>query len=432
MTRRDKQINFLICLVDAIGFPLGIAFFSTQTILPTFLTHCGASEALIGGLTGLSSLLILGPGLLTVGVLQRLKQVRYWLFWVALIERLCLLPLAFLTPLWAQSHPDRLIVATFLGFCGHSLAMGFNIPAYWTAIGKTIPVHWRGRLFGIAGGIAGVCTIGTERVLRHVVLGSGFPGGYGTGFGIGFAILTVTILPFLFLREPVGGAGASAAPQDDETSDETPKRVDFGALLRVWQADARFRRLGYSQVVFALTQVAVPFLALYATQRFGEAGADLALYTAVSTFAGSVAALLIGWLADRWGNLPMVLFACVASAASFVCALLVPSGFTFALVFILWALATAGVDLAASNLMMELAGDSHQIPLYSALYNIVRAVPRMVAPLLGGLAVKGLGYSPLMGVAALASLIALVLLWEGRATKGEGRATKAPAPSARP
>ena len=71
MTRRDKQINFAICLADAVGFPLGIAFFSTQTILPVFLAHCGASPAVLGALNGLSSLLILAPGLLIVGTLQR-------------------------------------------------------------------------------------------------------------------------------------------------------------------------------------------------------------------------------------------------------------------------------------------------------------------------------------------------------------------------
>lgn len=398
MTRRDKQINFLICLIDAVGFPLGIAFFSTQTILPAFLDRCGASPATLGALTGGSSLLILGPGLLTVGTLQKRRHVRGWLFWVALIERLCLLPLAFLAPLWGKTHPSWLITATFLGFCGHSLAMGFNIPAYWTAIGKTIPAHWRGRLFGIGGGIAGVCTLGTEWVLRHVVLGQGFSG-FGTGFGLGFAILTVTVIPFLFLREP-----------DSEPTAESTPGVSVARLWETWRGDARFRRLGYSQIVFALTQVAAPFLALYATQRFGEEHADLALYTAVSIFAGSLAALVIGWLADRWGNLSMVVVACVAAIIGFGGALFLPTGGSFAAVFVLWALATAGVDLAASNLMMELAGDATRIPLYSALYNLVRAAPRMVAPWLGGLAVKAIGYDPLMVVAAVAALGSLVLL----------------------
>ncbi|WP_309707200.1 MFS transporter [Armatimonas sp.] len=404
MTRRDKQINFLICLADAVGFPLGIAFFSTQTILPAFLDRCGATPGTIGALTGLSSLLILGPGLLTVGVLQRLKHVRLWLFWVALIERLFLLPLAFLAPLWGKTQPDWLIIATFVGFCGHSLAMGFNIPAYWTAIGKTIPVHWRGRLYGFAGGIAGVCTLGTEWVLRHVVLGRGFPGGYGLGFGLGFVILTITIIPFLFLREPDGRV------QESGLEAEVDKKLDAAMMLNTWRGDAPFRRLGYSQVVFALTQVAAPFLALFAARRFGEAQADLALYTAVSIFAGSVAALLIGWLADRWGNRPMVLLACVAAAAGFIFALLAPTGSWFAGVFVLWALATAGVDLAASNLMMELAGHPSRIPLYSALYNIIRAAPRMIAPWLGGLAVAWIGYGPLMGIAAGAALLSLALL----------------------
>ena len=60
--------------------------------------------------------------------------------------------------------------------------------------------------------------------------------------------------------------------------------------------------------------------------------------------------------------------------------------------------------------MMELAGHSSRIPLYSALYNIVRAVPRMIAPWLGGIAVGIVGYRPLMGVAVAAALTSLALL----------------------
>jgi predicted MFS family arabinose efflux permease len=315
------------------------------------------------------------------------------------------LPLAFLAPLWGRTHPQWLIIATFLCFGGHSLSMGFNIPAYWTVIGKTVPVHWRGRMYGIAGGIAGVCTLGTEWLLRNVVLGGpdgGFPDGYGRGFLLGFAFLTVSILPFLWLREP--------------RSEPTTEDVGFrwSAATMLWSSDPRFRRLTLSQTVYMLTGVAAPFLALLAERRLGKGAADLALYTSVSVFTAAIGALLIGWLADRWGNRPMTAIACVVGAATFLVALFAQSNGAFALAFALWALATAGVDLAANNLMMELAGDSGRIPLYSALYNIVRAAPRTLAPWLGGLLVGWLGYGPIMVLAALAALAALLVLRERR------------------
>ncbi|MGC4046065.1 MAG: MFS transporter [Armatimonas sp.] len=404
MTRRDKIVNFVIGTTDAVGFPIGIAFFSLQTIIPAFLHRCGASEATVGALSGISSLLVLAPGLLIVGALGRRPYLKGWLFWVALIERLVLLPLAFLAPLWGLSHPSWLILATFLCFCAHSLCMGFNIPAYWTVIAKTVPMHWRGRMYGVAGGIAGLCTLGTERILRTVVLGGangGFPNGFGNGFLIGFTLLTASIMPFLFLREP------RSEPREGGN-------FRWADALAVWHADARFRRLAISQTVYVLTNAAAPFLALLAEKKLGKDAADLALYTTVYVFTSAVGSLFIGWLADRWGNRPMTAAACLFGAATFLLAIVAPNNVAFALVFALWALATAGIDVAANTLMMELAGSSEKIPLYSALYNIVRAAPKTLAPWLGGLLVGWLGYPPIMAFAAIAALASLLLLGEGR------------------
>lgn len=404
MTRRDKIVNFVIGTTDAVGFPIGIAFFSLQTIIPAFLARCGASEATVGALIGISSLLILAPGLLIVGALGRRSYLKGWLFWVALIERLVLLPLAFLAPMWGITHPSWLIIATFLCFCAHSLCMGFNIPAYWTVIAKSVPQHWRGRMFGVAGGIAGICTIGTERVLSTVVLGGsngGFPDGFGRGFLIGFILLTVSILPFPFLREP-------------RSEPKTDGDFRWDLAIALWRSDTRFRRLAISQTVYTLTSAAAPFLALLAEHRLGKGNANLALYTTVSVFTAAVGSLFIGWLADRWGNRPMTAMACLFGAATFLVAIVAPNNFVFALVFALWALATAGIDVAANTLMMELAGDSEKIPLYSALYNIVRAAPRTLAPWLGGILVGWLGYPPIMAFAAIAALASLLLLHGGR------------------
>ncbi len=404
MIRRDKVLNFFIGVIDAVGFPLGIAFFSLQTILPAFLARCGASPATVGALSGLSSLLILAPGLLVVGALGRRPYLKGWLFWVALIERLCLLPLAFLAPLWGRTQPKLLIVATFLCFSGHSLSMGFNIPAYWTVIAKTIPQHWRGRMYGLAGGIAGLCTLFTERLLRTTVLGGpngGFPDGFGRGFLIGFVILTVSILPFLWMREPRA-----------ELSAESGRGVKLADALTLWRTDTKFRRLTLSQTVFMLTQAAAPFLILLAERRFGKNPVELALFTAVAVFTGALGSLVCGWLADRWGNRPVTALACALGGATFLLALLAPTSLIFAGVFALWALATAGVDVAANNLMMELAGDSTKIPLYSSVFNIVRAAPRTLAPWLGGLMVGLVGYAPVMAFAGLSALAALYMMRE--------------------
>ena len=171
LSRSDKRWNFVACLIDAVGWPLGAALFSLQTIFPVFLEHLGAGNLAIGALPALYNLLLFLPGLGVAGYISRLRRARGYLFWVAIAERLALLPLALLTLLWGRTHPHWLLAAVFVCIGFHAAMMGLNQPAYWVVVGKCVPQHWRGRLFGYAGGVAGLLGLGVERLLRHFLSG---------------------------------------------------------------------------------------------------------------------------------------------------------------------------------------------------------------------------------------------------------------------
>ena len=76
------------------------------------------------------------------------------------------------------------------------------------------------------------------------------------------------------------------------------------------------------------------------------------------------------------------------------------------------------MNIAGNNIVMEYAGSPREIPLYTAIYNAVTALPRAAAPLLGGLiADHAGGYRALFVLSALLAVAALLLT--GRA--GEPR-----------
>jgi len=402
-TRADYRFNFAACLTDAVGWPLSAAFFSQTTILPLLLHHLGASNTLVGALPALYNLLVFLPGLLVVGYLSRVRRARGFLFVVALVERFALLPLVFLTPLWGITHPQWLLVAVFVFITSHATAMGFNQPAYWAVIGKCVPAHWRGRLFGYAGGISGLLGIGVERLLNRLLSGpnGGFPGGYGLGFFIGFLIMTVSVLPLGVIREPV----QETPPTND------PHSGHYGRDgLRVWRENTNFRRFLYGQIAFTLASLATPFFVLYA-QRSLHAGTDsVAGYTGTVVLAMAFGGLGWGAWSDRAGNRRVLVASAACAIFSALFALVVTTPSAFILVFILTALATAGVNLAGNNIVMEYAPASRDIPLYTAIYNAVTALPRAAAPLIGGLLADSAGgYRLTFIFAAFLALIALFL-----------------------
>ncbi len=402
LTRSDKTFNFAACLIDSIGWPLGIAFFSQTTILPLLLQHLGASNTEIGALPAIYNLLVFLPGFLVIRTLSRRPRIRSFLFGVALIERFPLLPLAWLTPLWGVSHPSWLIDALFALIIVHALAMGFNQPAYWAIIGKIIPAHWRGRLFGYAGGLGGLLSIGMERVLRHLLSGpnGGFPAGYGQGFLIGFLLLTISVLPLGMVREPIS-----------EPADDDPHSGHYGRdCLRVWREHHDFRRFLYGQAAMTMASIATPFYVLYAERHLHATIGTVAGYTGVLVLTTAFGGLLWGAWADRVGNKYVLLGAGASLAFAAVWALVSPSALLYYGVFIATALSAAGQILAGNNIVMEYAGPPRNIPLYSALYNGVTAVPRAAAPLVGGLVADAVhGYSLTFILSGLLALVGLGL-----------------------
>lgn len=403
--RKNLRFNFVACSIDAIGWPLGIAFFSPATILPLFLRHLGAGDIAIGALAAVFNLLVFIPGLFVVRYLRHLPRARGYLLWVALVERFALLPLFFLTPLWGLTHPKWLIVALFACIIGHGLAMGLNQPAYWVVVGKSIPPRWRGRLFGFAGGIAGLLGIGTEWLLRHVVLSGprdGFPNGFANGFLIGFLILTASVLPLGIVREPV------ARPEDAD-EDAVPPTLNLSVLRALWRTDHPFRRFLRSQIVFVLLGMVAPFFVVYAKESLGASGPTIAGYTAATIFASAFGSLVWGALADRFGNRPILLAGAGFALAALAFALFSGSPVWFYGVFIATSLGNAGIGLAGNNIVMEYAGKPHAIPLYTAFYNLMTSLPRAIAPLLGGLIARQFGYTWLFAFAAVLGVSALLL-----------------------
>lgn len=399
----DKRFNFAACLTDAVGWPLGAALFSLTTLMPVFLRHLGAGNTLIGCLPALYNLLMCLPGLLMVRYIGRLPRVRGFLLSVAVVERLALLTLAPLTLLWGRTHPGWLVAAVFGAIAVHAGAMGINQPAYWVVIGKCVPTAWRGRLYGYAGGVAGVLGLGMDSLLRRLLSGptGGFPNGYAVGFEIGFVILLVSCLPLGFVREPLR----------EPHGEDDPHSGHYGRDSRkVWRTNGSFRRFLYGQIALAFSALAVPFYVLYAQRHLHAGAGSVAGYTASLVLVTAFGGLLWGAWSDHGGNKNVLLAACLCAAAASGLALFVPTPLTFYAVFVLLALALAAGGIAGPNIVMEYAGSAREIPLYTTLFNAVIALPRAAAPLLGGLlADHAGGYKSVFVLSATFAGLALLL-----------------------
>jgi MFS family permease len=405
--RPDRLVNFAACLLDAVGFPIGILFFSPNTILPVLMRRLGASAVTIGAIPALINALWFLLGLLVVRRVNRLRQAHGFLFWIAVLERVALLPLVPLTIAWGPTHPHRLVAALFVCVTIHATMLGVNQPAYWAVISRTIPVQWRGRLFGFAGAVAGVLCLWVGPVVNRLFSGAsgGFPRGYSHGFLIGFVVLTVSILGFTVIREP---------PR--EPVDEPDHHV-LREAVGVFRSNRDFRRFLYGQIALQLANLAAPFYILAATTPAApgaQAMAGVAGYAVILPFAGAFGSLPCGLLGDRFGNKPVLIGSACLGIAAAAAALAARTPLQFDGIFLALGLFGAGQGLAGNNIVMEFAKEPSDVPLYTVIANAVTAVPRIVAPLAGGLLAEATG-GYRAGFVAAAAFCAIGLALTARA-----------------
>ncbi|MDP9350517.1 MAG: MFS transporter [Chloroflexota bacterium] len=395
---RNFRHNFILMLLDAVSFPFGISFVSVITILPLFVREMTDSTLAVGLVPAITNLGVLLPPLFIANYIERQQFQKWYLFWVACLERAPFLVLAFLIPWLGRVSPTTLLVVFFVALTIHNFAMGFNMPSYFNLYAKVIPANRRGTMWGVGGAIGGLLALGGAQLSGYLLDRYGFPDAYALSFLVAFVILTLGIIGFRYVREL-------------PTTDNPPPIPSLQYVRQspsVLRRDPQFGTFVLSQVLYSFAYMAPAFYTVYALDHFGADPRTVALFTTVLMGTNTVANLLLGLLADRHGNKVVLQLGMLLAVAAPLLTVLAPSlGWMYA-VFVLHSFAHAGSDIGGFNLPLEFA-PRPQVPTYSAVNMTAVAPFRALAPVLGGV-LAALSYPLVFWIAAGASIISLALL----------------------
>ncbi len=388
-------LNYGICLVDAFTWSIGMAFFSLSTIVPLFLRQLDASNFVIGLLPALINFGYLLPGMLVARQVARLKVAKWWLFNIAILERLPLLAIALLIPILGPPHSRELMWLFLAAFGIHAICLGLNQPAYWVIIGRVIPTKQRGRLFGWAGVVGGILGFGIDPTTRFLLRAGQVSNlhGFGDCFLIGTVILFLGIIGFALLRERPAALAVN----------KEPKHHVFREALEIWREKPAFRDLIFGQSLLSIAGMSAPFFVLEDSMKFHVSSGMVADFTTIGAVLGSFGSLAWGTWADRHGNKGVLIASQLLALLAVALAVASPASWTFYLIFTSNALSITGISIASYNIVMEFAGDTKRIPIYTVVFNAAVASFRIGAPLIGGMLADRLGYPIVFGVSAVAA-----------------------------
>lgn len=401
-TTKNYRRNYALGMINGASFGFVDSIVSPYLVLSVFVNTLGAPNLLVGLLPAIANGGWYLPQFLISHRLQRLprKQVVYQsmaltrvLIWITLVSATFLL----------AAQPIILLGVFFLLFTLNALASGIAGTPFYDIVAKTVPVERRGSYFG-GRDLWGALTAIAAGYLVSVLLNPAWAPAFPTNFGILFALATLGVAlgvgAFSLVVEPAGVTTAHSTFWDQV-------RAARG-LVRV---NPVYRRFLWTRIVLAISDIASPFYAIYATRVLGIPIETIGIYIGVSTVAGLIANPLWSRASDRRGNRVVLVGAASCLLALPLLALgfgFLPSGpalaLPFGLLFLLNGIARPAANIAYPSYLLEIAPAAER-PLYVSFTNTVLGVATFV-PVIGGTLLDLFGFRALFVIALIISLLA--------------------------
>ena len=400
---KDDNWNFGVNLLDNMFYTLAISLVSQETIMPLLVSQLTDSPIAVGLIPAIFSVSFLLPQLFVANHAERMKRkLPFVLLGSGLLQRLPypLIGLALL--LFGLNAPGLALALFFIGIATAAFGGGIVTPAWFTMIGKVIPLRRRGIFFGMADfgglllGVVGAYFVG--RLLDAVA----FPSNFSLAFLLAGAVMALSWFWLSLTREP----------ESDDIKPTIPLRHYLRRLPQILRAHANYRRFLIGYAALRLSMMAVSFFIIFADNRYALTGADIGLLNAIFIGSQAMLRLLFGWLGDRWGHKRNLVISAGGLALAAVFALSSNSLLGLAPAFILLALAIASDGVSHFNIVLEFAAPAEQ-PTYIGLTNTLIAPFTFAGPVLAGWMVGALGMDTLFSVTLAFGLAgaALLLFW---------------------
>lgn len=392
--------NVLVLGTDYGLFMVGLTFASQSTILPAFAASLGAPNVVIGAIPAVMTLGWFLPSLFAAGhtetLTRKLPFIMRWTAW----ERVPFLVMALLAFFTAERWPNLTLALVLLMLAIITGVGGVLMPAWMDLIARALPTTIRGRFFALSNFVAGLVGFAASLLVTKVLAWVPAPASYGVCFLGATVCVGLSWVALAFVREEP--AESAAAP--------VPLRAYLGRMPALLQRD---RNLSWflAARAFAMTgAMATGFYTVYALRAWDTPAAQAGVFTAFMLLGQSIGTLTLGWVADHLGHRLVLLTGMTAAVGATSAALAAPSLAAFGLVFVLFGVQAAAVNVSNLNVLLEFSPTPDARPTYVGLGTTAMAPMAFAAPLLGGLLADTVGFRAMFAIALVFALGGLLLL----------------------
>lgn len=394
---RNYRWNFGANLFDGMAFWFGLAFVSSSTILPLFVSKITLNPLVFGLLAMIAQSSWYIPQLLTAGQIERLDRKKPVVVNAGFfLERLPVLlwPVA----AWmAAKYPIAALLTFILSYTWHGLGAGMIAPAWQDLLARCFPLKIRGKFFGFtAFAGTGLATLGAG-ISSWLLLEFAFPTNFVILFSIAATAIMLSWVGLALVREPVQAVPAERKAQG----------AGWSLMRETVRHDHNFRKYLGARMLLVLGNMGFGFITVMTVARWDVPDAVVGIYTAILLTGQTAGNLLAGIIADRKGHKIPLLISGSAQVIGYLVAALtsLPVGMypAYALIGL-----SGGINSVSGILIAMEFSTPERRPSYVGIANSAVGVASGLAPLIGGW-IAGFSYTWLFLIGAL--LGSMALLW---------------------
>ncbi len=394
-------INFACGTLDLGLFIFYLSLTSSATVLPLLIERLTGSAVWIGVVTTINSMGWYLPQILSVPYINRLRKKKSLVLWTTASERLPVLFLGLVFLLSPGLSYRAMLWVVISALLWQGLSGGLGGTAWQEMVAKSIPHRLWGTFFGVGNALGGVLSIAGGGLLTYFLSRYPFPTNFAYIFLVGAAVLFVGYWGLVAISEP----------EEEVTNPAPPIGQFLRTLPDFLKTHANFSAFLIGRALGIMGSMGVNFYAVYALRRYHIPDSTIGIYTAVLAATQALFNPALGYLGDRYGHKPVLLFAIFTEALSAILALLSPTPLLYYPVYFFLGLAYTGFTVAGLSLPLEFgrAGDR---TAFVALTNTVSGLFFGIAPLVGGLIAKTSGYKILFALSTIFAVSGFLFIQE--------------------
>lgn len=398
---RHRSWNYAINMLDIGTYAIPLAILSEATVVPYLVSQLTESALIIGVLPSLNWVGIHLPQIVGAYLVHGRRARKPTIVRLAWLERAAIFGI-FLTTLSIGTVPAAVTLALFLVMYTTLWGVtGLFIPAYSDFYAKHI-VMGRGFFYGIQTLVSGVMGLVGAYIINWQLETARFPDNFQMLFAIAFVLSLPGMIAIHNMREVI-------FPRPFIVQNVTYRErlsAYFAEIPGLLRENGDYVRVLVGISVMSLGKMSIPFIAVYAIERYGLPGSIVAVYSGLLLGARSATALLWGYLTDRIGyrwlwmiyGLLLVLYALIS--------LLAPSAGYFYVVFAIIG-AAMGMETAVRPETIYQLSPPSETPRFVGLSNTLLALPFLVGPLLAGVLVDQFSFETALAATLVVTLLAL-------------------------